>query len=802
MQQKLALCLDGTWNAQDSGTNIYHLSNLIVEGAVTKEGQTWHQLVYYQEGVGTGMLDRVTGGAFGIGLSRNVREAYDWLIEHYCDGDEIYIFGFSRGAFTARSLVGLISKCGLLRRGAPMPPEQLWHAYQILGRSCDSRSHMEPAKSWWERIWGKPKRPFRALQDLRRETWEKSPPLPLHKPANRAEELLVQWSRRVPIHCVGAFDTVGALGLNALAIPWVRDHTAQFHDARLTTLVTNGFQALAIDEHRKSFAHVPWYQETASSVPEGETSNGGRIEQRWFTGAHSNVGGGYEDDVLSQHALAWMIKETSSLGLEYRPIGKGDPNPAVPLPCQRCLPLQKAKKGEGNFADQAPTLRDSFSELAGGIWKHFIRAKREYRRIAPPPELQNGKMARSLNEKVDSSVSDFAQADRTYNPPNLWRYRKDREPGFSGKPPVHRYGDPSLRWWALLAVWLGLIALAGGKLGELLDGRLNNGGSVWSWRLALLAPLIAFLVDWRESVLNHQTALEPEGMAAEKRRAWMDWYLGIRLGAIAAAAAGIVIAVYYFGWVWLRLDLQHSNSLFWLLALAGLWIYFQAAMAWAGGPMTDAGLGSIVPLQLARTPEAVRERLAKWAGTYGEEGRSALMPVARSLWRDTLGFVPSYTLLLFVGSWLALSLYNSKLHLGPSESFFGILSRHDRFWMPVLLGALLCALADEIENWSERRYVRRFPAPPSPGAVYLAVAATCTKYLLFIVGLLLTVAATLTLAVLQMGQVIQERAGTLSVLVVFWALFLVFTAVKNLFFRKGANGQEPATHELKLKHAG
>ena len=188
LPQRLVLCLDGTWNEQDSGTNIYHLSNLIVEGAVTKEGQTWHQLVYYQEGVGTGMLDRVTGGAFGIGLSRNVREAYDWLIEHYCDGDEIYVFGFSRGAFTARSLVGLISKCGLLRRGAPMPPEELWHAYQILGRLCNSRSGMEPAPSWWERIAGKPKPPFRNIQDLRPlEPWEKGKPVDVKPPANRAE---------------------------------------------------------------------------------------------------------------------------------------------------------------------------------------------------------------------------------------------------------------------------------------------------------------------------------------------------------------------------------------------------------------------------------------------------------------------------------------------------------------------------------------------------------------------------------------------------------------------------------------
>jgi hypothetical protein len=177
-----------------------------------------------------------------------------------------------------------------------------------------------------------------------------------------------------------------------------------------------------------------------------------------------------------------------------------------------------------------------------------------------------------------------------------------------------------------------------------------------------------------------------------------------------------------------------------------------------------------------------------------------LMPVARALWRDSLGFVPSYTLLLFVGSWLALSLYHRDFDL--RGSFFGILSTDDRFWMPVLLGALLCALADEIENWSERRYVRAFPAPPSPSSVYLAVAATYTKYLLFFVGLLLTVAATLTLVFLQLKDVFAGVAGTLSAVVVLGALLLVFTTVTDLFFRKEANGREPATHELKPKHAG
>ncbi len=302
-KQRLILCLDGTWNQRDSGTNIYHLSNLIEEGVVEGGGETWRQRVYYQQGVGTGLLDSVTGGAFGFGLSRNVRHAYDWLVEHYCDEDEIYVFGFSRGAFTARSLVGLIAKCGLLRRGAPIPPEELWHAYQILGRHCDERTGMEPAPNWWERIAGKQKPPFRELQVLRREAWEKSSRLRLHRPANRAEELLITWSRRVPIYCVGVFDTVGALGIDSLAIPWLRDSTAQFHDARLNTLVVNGFQALAVDEHRASFSHIPWYRETGSGIPADQTVNGERLEQRWFVGAHSDMAAASR--TTSSRSLRW-----------------------------------------------------------------------------------------------------------------------------------------------------------------------------------------------------------------------------------------------------------------------------------------------------------------------------------------------------------------------------------------------------------------------------------------------------------------------------------------------------------------
>src|SRR5215467_15123420 len=137
-RQRLIVCLDGTWNQQDSSTNVLHHFNLVREGDDPQSGL--YQRRYYHRGVGTGVLDSITGGGFGFGLEQNVRDAYNWLIENYCDQgpdgkpDEIYIFGFSRGAYTARSLVGFIGQCGLLRRGAPIPVGQLWEDYCILGR--------------------------------------------------------------------------------------------------------------------------------------------------------------------------------------------------------------------------------------------------------------------------------------------------------------------------------------------------------------------------------------------------------------------------------------------------------------------------------------------------------------------------------------------------------------------------------------------------------------------------------------------------------------------------------------------
>src|SRR2546421_12322336 len=85
LPRRLVVCLDGTWNKRDSGPNVYHISNLVQEGRVKdkKTGQEWLQIIYYDEGGGTGLLDRVSGGGFGSGLSENRRQADDWLVEKY-----------------------------------------------------------------------------------------------------------------------------------------------------------------------------------------------------------------------------------------------------------------------------------------------------------------------------------------------------------------------------------------------------------------------------------------------------------------------------------------------------------------------------------------------------------------------------------------------------------------------------------------------------------------------------------------------------------------------------------------------
>lgn len=562
--QRLVLCLDGTWNNRDDSTNVLHQGVLSLEGG---QPDGFFQRIYYDEGVGNGVLDGIAGGGFGIGLEENVREAYNWLVEHFNDttdgtgtadqkyaADEIYVFGFSRGAYTARSLVGFIGRCGLLRRGAPLTVNELWSAYCLLGRQHEERTSM------WDSVSKEFAPPFREINALTPDPWKTRDRRPVSSAAlNPAEQLLVAWSRRVRITYLGLYDTVGAMGLDALAIPGLRSRVALHHNMRPTTLIQQCRHALAIDEHRRSFQHTPFvayygHDHSEQELARAEDGDGAvptskwqrnermwtrKIEQRWFIGAHSNIGGGYESNTLAQLPFAWVLEGAIAAGL-------------------RCKPFQSPHI---LAAAAWPAPNDSYANFAAPFGRHFLRLKRNYRVIAPPDdiraarpdatqgaEMRPGFTLKSIHETVDRSVLDFYKVGGRALPPNLARYagRILDDHDWKGlAPATHRWpeGDfPALVWTPL---WAALAAIGLGASTYFFSGGLAVAPA---WLLAVVAfGLVA--VDWLESRINFALALaaspSPSLRAAQDSIYWTR-ALGVVLAGIGAVCTAA--ALFITGW--------------------------------------------------------------------------------------------------------------------------------------------------------------------------------------------------------------------------------------------------------------
>lgn len=259
MPKSLIICCDGTWNLPDQGggpTNVTKMARAILPRAKNSD----LQLVYYDEGVGTGnSIDRWLGGSFGIGLGANVQQAYRFLALNYEPGDQIIMFGFSRGAYTVRSLAGLVSLVGLLRKGDLDQMPNVWSYYRT-------------------------------------------------PPADRRVDFIdARWvgERRPEISLMGVWDTVGALGIPGNFLGRIGRRRHEFHDVALGKKIKRAYQALAIDERRRLYVPAVW--DTTKSV-EGQI-----VEQVWFAGAHSNVGGGYSDPILSDQAFMWMVMKAGPL---------------------------------------------------------------------------------------------------------------------------------------------------------------------------------------------------------------------------------------------------------------------------------------------------------------------------------------------------------------------------------------------------------------------------------------------------------------------------------------------------------
>jgi uncharacterized protein (DUF2235 family) len=362
--KRIISCSDGTWNkpgASDRGkkitvtdkgkkvhvtdddnhddTNVVKMYNSICSLDKRLPGSQVAQVKIYDEGVGTGYgwRDKLLGGMSGAGLDKNIKDVYTFFVLNYQPGDQVFLFGFSRGAYTARSVGGFIRNCGILK------PENI----------------------------GLVNKAYELYRDRNVYTHPESDLMKSFRAAYCFEDI-------TPIHFIGVWDTVGSLGI---PVPWLKSYNMQryrFHDETLSSHVRHAYHALAIDEKRALFKPTLW--EKSESVKNNPAVQQ-KMEQRWFAGVHSNVGGGYPDCGLSNLTLDWLIHKAQDAELCFN-----DP------------PLVK------NRDTDRGVIVNSYTPM---YW--FWRPS--WREI----DLTN----EDTNQAIDESVKERLTTDKRYQPKNL-----------------------------------------------------------------------------------------------------------------------------------------------------------------------------------------------------------------------------------------------------------------------------------------------------------------------------------------------------------------------------------------------
>lgn len=271
MKRRLVICCDGTWNNPEKKdvTNVVKLSRLIIP--IDSSGI--NQVVFYDWGVGSeGASTAIQGGAMGAGLDKNIKDAYRFIVHNYCPGDEIFIFGFSRGAYTARSTVGFIRNVGILKKEHAELISKAYKMYRAKTHHPDSATAHELREKYCH-----------VINDF--------PDMPC-----------------IPqIQFIGVWDTVGALGIPLRILQDLNNKKYEFHDTELSSTVKYACHALAIDEKRWDFKPTFWTRIPAVNQ---------EVHQVWFAGVHCDIGGGYEEHQLSDITLKWMVEHATTQGLE------------------------------------------------------------------------------------------------------------------------------------------------------------------------------------------------------------------------------------------------------------------------------------------------------------------------------------------------------------------------------------------------------------------------------------------------------------------------------------------------------
>ena len=385
MPRRLALFLDGTTDTEIGNTNVWRLKSL----CAARDKTEVEQLTFYSVGVGTARDEKIRGGALGYGIDDVLQAAYLWLVETFEPGDDIYIFGFSRGAFTARSLAGLISRCGLVNLGAPLSIQQLYDRYK---RSNDVRT----------------------IHQL--NTREGGPPL------NVEEQWILQYCREVEVHFVGVWDTVAALNDVQIAALTGGDH--RFLDANLRKSERHAYHALAIDENRLMYDATLFTIYADKTKPFEQPRAIADAEQRWFCGSHSNVGGGNYSDLAAQIPLRWLMSKAQALGLAFR---------------QQVAVDESAYTAELYDSFAATDIPDVLLKL---VQQHGARY---WRPIARPPVEQPQTFIHTINETIDRSVFLRFAKDEKYRPQNLLDWAKAYNVDLAAQTTSLRADDPKTK---------------------------------------------------------------------------------------------------------------------------------------------------------------------------------------------------------------------------------------------------------------------------------------------------------------------------------------------------------------------
>ena len=345
--KRIIVCSDGTWNKPGNVEEGFVVRSNVqkIFSVIAKNDGDIQQIKHYDNGVAAigSSLSEAVNGIIGIGLVENIINAYKFIIWNYVPGDEIYLFGFSRGAYTVRSLASMIRRCGILKN---QDLNMIQEAYEF---------YRDPSPE------SKPGEP-------------------------RSENFIAKNSFPDPeIKFLGVWDTVGALGIpHANFRVWNR-RKFKFHDLTLSSIIKHAYHAMAVDEHRGLFDVNLWKQSKRAFENNVEQF----VEQRWFSGVHSNVGGGYHEEQLSDIPLLWMIEKAKQAGL--------------------CIDMRMAVTNKNFPIFLSPSACGTMHNSMTSIHKFY------------PSIIRKISQNSGFNEKIDPSVLERMSSIDEYNPVNVVR---------------------------------------------------------------------------------------------------------------------------------------------------------------------------------------------------------------------------------------------------------------------------------------------------------------------------------------------------------------------------------------------